>query len=233
MKHSLRVAVGFAALACCAGRARAIDGVKLLGQPRTFPIVISKPGSYRLKKNITVPDANTTAISVQADYVTIDLNGYSIQGPVVCTGFLPPSCSPSGGTGQGIVGNVVTVRNGSVHGMGDRGIGLALEVSRVENVTAQGNGGTGISAGTVTGSVAFGNGGEGISATTVSNSTADGNGQYGIVASTVSNCTAISNFGGGIYGATAIGCTASSNGTVQMSVNGITGHNICNSSPCP
>ena len=60
--------------------------VKLIKQPSTFPLVISQSGSYRLKGNITVPDENTTAISVQADYVTIDLNGYSIQGPVTCTG---------------------------------------------------------------------------------------------------------------------------------------------------
>ena len=57
-----------------AHEARATDGVKLLKQPKTFPIVISAPGSYRLKSNLTVPDENTTAISVQADYVTIDLN---------------------------------------------------------------------------------------------------------------------------------------------------------------
>src|SRR5437870_13458443 len=80
--------------------------VKLLKQPSSFPLVISQPGSYRLKGNITVPDENTTAISVQADYVTIDLNGYSIQGPATCTGLPVTSCSPSssGNDGNGIDG---------------------------------------------------------------------------------------------------------------------------------
>src|SRR5437870_6167395 len=102
----------------------AAGDVKLLKQPSTFPLVISEPGSYRLKGNITVPDENTTAISAQADYVTIDLNGYSIQGPVVCTGTPVTSCSPSFGSGVGIdgIGRGLTVRNGSPRGTGGRGI---------------------------------------------------------------------------------------------------------------
>src|SRR5262249_30978241 len=60
--------------------------VKLLGQPGTFPIVITVPGSYRLKSNLTVPDANTSAIDVEANDVALDLNGYVISGPVTCTG---------------------------------------------------------------------------------------------------------------------------------------------------
>src|SRR5436190_3183821 len=76
--------------------------VKLLKQPSSFPLVISQPGSYRLKSNITVPDSNTTAISVQADNVTINLNGYTIQGPTVCSGGPPvTSCAPSG-SGLGV-----------------------------------------------------------------------------------------------------------------------------------
>ena len=57
---------------------------KLIGQTRSFPIIITKPGSYKLRTNLVVPDANTTAILVHADNVTIDLSGFSIIGP--CTG---------------------------------------------------------------------------------------------------------------------------------------------------
>jgi len=58
---------------------------KLVGQAKTLPIVISKSGSYKLRSNIVVPDANTTAIEIRADNVTLDLGGFSILGPTSCT----------------------------------------------------------------------------------------------------------------------------------------------------
>src|SRR6266540_3776373 len=75
----------------------AVDGVVLIDQNRAlaggvtpgdtpgFPVTLSVPGSYRLTGNLTVPDANTTAIQIAADNVTLDLNGFSILGPVVCS----------------------------------------------------------------------------------------------------------------------------------------------------
>src|SRR4051794_37476543 len=65
-----------------------------------FLITISEPGSYRLTDNLVVTDANTTAIEINADDVTIDMNGFSIHGPGACA---PPpvSCIPTG-TGNGI-----------------------------------------------------------------------------------------------------------------------------------
>src|SRR5437870_3755247 len=77
----------------------AVDGVILIDQNRAlagnvtpgdlqgFPVTISVAGSYRLSGNLTVPDANTTAILVTVDNVTIDLNGFSIIGPTVCVGM--------------------------------------------------------------------------------------------------------------------------------------------------
>lgn len=212
----LVVIVGvFAALivGLVAHEARATDGVKLLKQPKTFPIVISAAGSYRLKSNLSVPDENTTAISVQADYVTIDLNGFSIQGPVTCTGSPVTGCSPSSGTGVGINGGGhrgIAVRNGSVHGMGFRGIDF---VDRVENVTADGNGDIGISAAVVTGSGANGNYEIGIAGGTVSNCSTSGNRLLGIEGDgAVSNSTASGN-GEGIYsaGGSVSNCSASGN----------------------
>src|SRR6185312_10998222 len=82
----------------------AVDGVTLIDQTHAlagnitpgdtpgFPITISQPGSYRLTGNITVPDAHTTAIDITADFVTIDLNGFSIIGPLNCTGAIPAVC---------------------------------------------------------------------------------------------------------------------------------------------
>ena len=69
---------------------QAADGVIEINQAiveanGSFPDVISEPGSYMLAGNLTVPDEDTTAIEVQADHVTVDLNGFAIIGPVQCT----------------------------------------------------------------------------------------------------------------------------------------------------
>src|SRR5690242_21281609 len=86
----------------------AVDGVVLINQNTAlagnvtpgdtpgFPVTIAAPGSYKLSGNLTVPDANTTAIQITADNVTIDLNGFSIIGPVVCSGFPVTSCTTTG-----------------------------------------------------------------------------------------------------------------------------------------
>src|SRR5438067_8861679 len=79
----------------------AVDGVVLINQNAAlagnvtpgdtpgFPVTISLPGSYKLSSNLVVPDANTTAIEIVADDVKLDLNGFSIIGPTVCTqGFI-------------------------------------------------------------------------------------------------------------------------------------------------
>jgi hypothetical protein len=74
---SLVAAVAVLLAAGCASS----HGVTVLKQPTTFPIVITQPGSYRVKSNIVVPDANTTAINIESRDVTIDLNGFAILGP--------------------------------------------------------------------------------------------------------------------------------------------------------
>src|SRR5256885_13905531 len=100
----------------------AVDGAVLINQSAAlagnvtpgdtpgFPVTISVSGSYKLSGNLTVPDANTSAIQISADHVTIDLNGFSIIGPVVCTGF-PITCTPHG-SGSGIDGG--GARNGAI-----------------------------------------------------------------------------------------------------------------------
>src|SRR5215469_10191566 len=107
-------------LACAVGAftgsAYAVDGVILIdqahalkgnvtpGDPPGFPVVLFESGSYRLSGNLTVPDKDTPAIFIAAPSVTIDLNGFSILGPNVCTGNPPDTgiaCTLSGG-GHGI-----------------------------------------------------------------------------------------------------------------------------------
>ena len=112
-----------------------------------------------------MPDANTTAIEINADNVTIDLNGFSIQGQTHCS---PPpvACSPTGpGNGVHAVSRKnIVVRNGSIRGMGNLGIYLETNSARIDNVNLVGNG-TGAAAlfgGSISNSVAQSNGGAGI-----------------------------------------------------------------------
>src|SRR5437667_4699748 len=135
----------------------AVDGVVLInqnvalagnvtpGDAPGFPVTISVSGSYRLSGNLTVPDADTTAILITAEDVAIDLNGFSILGSTVCSGF-PTSCSPTG-SGHGITGGAVkniSVFNGDIRGMGARGIFIGGTGHRIKEIRAVSNGSDGI-----------------------------------------------------------------------------------------
>jgi len=146
---------------------------------------------------------------VAAENVTIDLNGFSIIGPVVCNGSGAPvtSCSPAATVGRvaGVDGGInsnVTVVNGTVRGMGMFGIALGRN-SLVEKVHVESNGSIGILAfgSTVSGNTVGRNFGAGIScdSCTVSGNTVRDNGFQGILASgTVSGNTVVENGNDGI-----------------------------------
>ena len=134
---------------------RAISGSVTPGDTPGFPVSINSPGIYKLASNLVVPNENTTAILVNVDNVTIDLNGFAILGPNVCAtdGFNPatPCTKPatSAVLGVGVDGvSAGTVRNtrvlnGTIDGMG--GIGLYLGVnSRVEKMNVTSNAAYGI-----------------------------------------------------------------------------------------
>jgi hypothetical protein len=101
-------------LATLANNLHAVDGVVLIDQNHAiagnvtpsdapgFPVTLSQPGSYRLSGNLTVPDGNTTAIQITSDHVSLDMNGFSIIGPIACTSS-PAICPPSS-QGVGING---------------------------------------------------------------------------------------------------------------------------------
>jgi len=185
------------ALATAPASVFAVDGVVLINQASVatgditsgdtpgFPVTISQPGSYRLSGNLTVPDANTTAIEITSSFVTLDLNGFSILGPTVCTGTPVTSCSPAG-SGIGIFGqaeaSAVRILNGSVHGMGQVGVRLDGPGSVVDRVNSTGNASFGIIAtgGIVTASLASDNGQGGIDSVTAMDSIADFNAGTGI-----------------------------------------------------
>jgi hypothetical protein len=203
MLHSIwRQIIWICALAALSTSLYAADGEVLISQDHAlagnvtpgdapgFPVTLSLPGSYRLAGNLTVPDANTTAIQITADDVTLDLNGFRIAGPVVCNPQ-PTTCTTSGtGAGvQSITSGTVAPRgvkllNGTIRGMGFVGVLLLGDNSVVERVNASGNAGPGIvvgSDGTVTDSVASVNMLAGIVGAAVRNSTADKNSGIGIL----------------------------------------------------
>ncbi|MBI4906776.1 MAG: right-handed parallel beta-helix repeat-containing protein [Acidobacteria bacterium] len=163
LETSIRRMLCIATLATCAGTLYAADGIVLIDQrivmqgkvtPNDmpgFPVTISQPGSYRLSGNLVVPDSSTTAIQITADNVMLDLNGFSIMGPNVCTSTPTVRCTFSGG-GIGVMAVSSTgpspanvrVINGTVSGMGGHGIRMMGDGTVVEKVHAVSNGGPGI-----------------------------------------------------------------------------------------
>jgi hypothetical protein len=189
------------ALALMACPAFAVDGVLEInqtcavltgcfsGDASGFPVTIdgSAGSSYTLTGNLAVPDANTTAISVSANAVTIDLGGFEIRGVTTCSGS-PVSCSPSG-SGRGIAvtsANVreVRVHNGMVTGMGSLGISLATQAI-VEDVRVTQNRATGVLVN---------------SSSIIRNSTAAWNGQHGLFGSNGSILTGNVSYQNGFDG---------------------------------
>jgi hypothetical protein len=225
------------------------SGPKKLKQPSSFPLVISQPGSYVLVSNITVPDANTTAIAVQSDNVTIDLNGFSILGPTVCSGGPPVTgCTPTGsGIGIDATGRTdVSVVNGTVKGLGQTGVSLGKH-AHVERVRAANNGQDGILVAypaTLVGNMATENGGDAISASEgalVSGNTCRDNAGTGIVVGNGSTIVGNSSMyngacglnGGGDFGYTDNVFRTNTFGSVCGGGTDM-GHNDCNgSTTCP
>jgi hypothetical protein len=141
------------------------------GDAPGFPVTISQPGSYVLSGILTVPDGDTDAVVINASHVTLDLNGFAILGPTDCSGGSP--CLGRG-FGSGIVVFTVqfniTIRNGTIQGMGLHGIHLNGDSHLVEYVHVRSNGSNGIDIG------ASADQGSSI----VQHNTAERNGSYGI-----------------------------------------------------
>jgi len=159
-----------------------------------FPVTVGTSGSYRLTSNLVVGDADTSAILVQADDVSIDLNGFQIRGVAVCTGLGPSlSCTPSG-AGHGIASDPGTlparteVFGGSITGMGASAVSL-VDQAVVRDLRVVGNAGTGIllvDGGHIEDCIVSSNGLHGVSAgadLVVRQAVARGNAGTGILAS--------------------------------------------------
>lgn len=163
--------------------------------------IISQPGSYYLTGNIT-GGAGKHGISIQADDVTLDLNGFAL-------------ISGGSGTVRGI--NVpaartnLCIRNGSVRGWNDGGVRADAAAGVLEKLQVANN----------TGSygVAAGNG----SIIRDCVATANGTGFYAPDRTQVSNCISTVNTGPGIFGTSYVNvfdCTVSRNGGVGIQLAG-------------
>lgn len=159
------------------------------GKNVSFPIHITQPGSYELAGNLSVP-AGVAGIVIDVPDVTLDLNGYTIQGPNKC------SLNPGGpgvlcnmadaklyGIYAGYYGGAV-VRNGTVRGFAGHGVYLGPR-SRAEKLTVVENANSGlyVGAGSVASAIVSAlNLGAGLGAnqSLVSDVTASNNGGNGV-----------------------------------------------------
>jgi len=102
-----------------------------------FPYKITQPGHYKLSENLTVP-ANTDGIDILVSHVSLDLNGFSVTGPIVCD--QGANCTPgTSADTHGILARGVrniTISNGHIQGFRR---GLFAVDSVIEGVHASDN----------------------------------------------------------------------------------------------
>ena len=196
-------------LALAPASAFAADGQILINQATVmaaggFPYTITQSGSYKLSGNLIVTAPTAHGIVIAADDVSLDFNGFAIQGPFVCTGAPVTSCTYGAfitangihagaqtfyGDGANPVTHAqrnTTVINGTVSGFGGYGVVVGAG-SHVENMQVRLNGLGGIAADTgsvVKGNRSRANGAFGFatgSGCVVEGNTAFENGEYGFL----------------------------------------------------
>ena len=196
-------------------QAKALAGNVTPGDGRGFPVTISQPGSYVLTSNLIVP-AGSAGVHITAPNVTLDLNGFSIEGPVSCTqspSTLHVSCSQPVDVSYTVIGirtepqaSYVTLRNGNVRGFAAYGLWLqsahyavsdmtfGSNASRGAVITANGSG----FAGRVTRSTFTTNGGAGatVYGGLVEHSVFSGNHSHGIDIERVAVLHSVASYNG-------------------------------------
>ncbi len=114
------------------------------GDTAGYPVTITNAGSYQLTGTIVSASTTDDVIQINANNVTLDLNGFSIIGPRACSGFNDTLvCSEGAMTADGITTNAVerfnlVVKNGIVKGF-DLGVNLRGRNLSVNHVTAEEN----------------------------------------------------------------------------------------------
>jgi len=206
-------------------------------------VTIGSSGSYYLTGNLTVSAGN--AITIVADNVTLDLNGFTIS----------TTASPAGGSAIGFAASIqrnITIRNGhiasgitvsaagtpsgngfkyGVYSVGrienvrvsDLGVsgvssaGILLDWgSTIERCVVQSCGDTGISGQVITDCSATECGTTAIHGTTVSNSQGSAIHDTGLFAETATNCRGSSVANSGLFATVASGCYGTSTSGVGL-----------------
>lgn len=174
----------------------------------TLPYTISSSGAYIVTRDLTLTTTNSNGITIEADNVTLDLNGHTLTGPG----------KTAGATGSGIYVNGthynITICNGTVRDWRDKGIGAGTATnSQFELLRCYNNGSNGLLVG---------------NDNTVSGNTAHSNGTYGIQTGngcTVNDNNSYGNGSGGIY--VGSGCSVSGNSCRGNTGSGINAGNCC------
>lgn len=173
------------------------DRTTINGQVVTLPYTISTPGSYVLTSNITGVSGQH-GIIIDADDVTLDLNGFTLIGvPGSLDGVTVPVSLTTN----------LAVRNGTVRDWGGDGVDASnAQNSQLENLRVSGNGGDGL------------RGGDGC---IVRNCTAEDNSGDGIrlsEAGTITGCVAVGNARGiSLRSGTVTNCAARNNNSTGIS----------------
>ena len=238
----------------------AVDGQVLINQSTLNAAggtyTITAAGSYKLSGNLIAKNQDTDVIAIATDHVTIDLNGFAILGIADCSGGFP--CNGRGlGSGINIRSGPffnITIRNGTIQGMGGVGISLNSDSVLVEymhvrsnafggifigraspqssvivqhnNVQLNGNDGIQVDSGNVSDNVVSQNGTNGIE---VSNAA-------GLPTGTVARNVVTSNLGFGLklFGSVNyIGNSLSGNLAGNVSGGFNQGQNLCGGAACP
>ena len=194
----------------------------------TVPYTINAPGSYYLAADLSHTGTSTDAITINADNVTLNLNGFTLSGPGTSTG--------SGNRGIVTNGTNTVLLNGSVTLFGGYGIyeaNFAGKGMRLANISAIANGNTGAFLGGTEQHVIScyfsANLGHGVrtgSGSIIEGSIANLNGGDGIIVSsttTIRNNITKNNALSGIYGNTAaqiVGNTVAFNNSSNSTTHG-------------
>ena len=222
---------------------KTLDQVKAGTPISSAPMTISQPGNYFLTKNLTVSSGD--AVTINADNVTLDLNGFAITSTTpsaagtgiliansrnltISNGSISGSVTNSGDTFSGAgfkdgialygVSYNVLVSRVSVSGVLNTGIQLGLgESTVVDTCQVHTAGGLGIVAGIVRNSVGSDCGGNGIVGQMVSDSHGISNANGIVAVYTASNCIGSGHSGTGISAATAANCYAASDNGIALS----------------
>ena len=210
------------------------DVLKLAGDGFNL-FIIAQPGSYYLTTNIVV-GTGINGITITANNVTLDLNGFSIVSTApsasgagiylkggnaditIFNGHITGGVTNNGAgsyLGAGFFSGIdyfgalrnVHVANVSVSGCGGNGIYLGNNSTLVESCTVNTVGSSGIMASTVKSSVALDCGGSAFFGNQVSDCQGQSTGSgFGLYAQTALNCYGTSSSGIGLYATTAQNC---------------------------